>query len=49
MNSAKSGEQWTKRVNQIDSLELKCRSIYILEKQVKAQEIGDEQTNFVDM
>jgi hypothetical protein len=41
-NLAKSGGQWTKRVNQIDSWGLKCLSIFTQEKLVKVLEIGDE-------
>lgn len=42
MNSVKNGELKTRGVNPIDSLELRCLSIFSLEKLEKAQEIGDD-------
>ena len=42
INSVKNGELKIRKVNPIDSLELKCRSIFLLERLEKAQEIGDD-------
>jgi|GEM_PF-4395482 len=42
MYLVKNGELKTRGVNPIDSLELRCLSIFLLEKLEKAQEIGDD-------
>lgn len=42
INSARNGEQWTRKVSPIDSLVPRCPNIFTQEKQEKVQEIGDD-------